>query len=984
MRFQDMATALAAAALVVSAGTLSRAQAPAQTPAPAGTPAAGTVQGTPAQDTAKGASLMAEARKALGGEDKFKTVQRLEVKGKSARAQAQTNLEGDFELLFEIPDKYLRKESISLGNAGIDITQILNGTEVSEVATMGQTGGAIGGFDGGDGGGGNRGGRAGNLAGLLGGSVVTAAGNDPESQKEAQHKSISSDMARMRAALLLSITEPVAWVGVAESPDGKADVLEFKTPDGVVTRFLLDATSHMPLLMSWVGIAPQGGNLNRGGGNRGGGGNARRSVRCAAGPPRRRWFCRSAGDTADAPLRLQDGQWNQAAAPDSARPEWRDDRRVSREELQDQSFLQGGHLYKMTRSTFALVALLVAAPAFAQTPAPARPATPAPNAAAQNANQAQLRLIVIDQTSAGIPTATVTLTPSEGEPVTVITDERGVVTVPSLPAGTFKIHIEFSGFDTYEGTLNLRRGANNQTVTMALAGLTQEVVVNSDEQAGGDTRGAAMTTTLTKEEIAALPDTQEDLQTFLEELAGPGGATFFLNGFRGGRLPTKDEIRTIRIRSNSFAADGHDSGGRTGIEIITRPSTGSYQGGMTFGYQGDKLSARNPQAMEETPEGTKQIQLQFRGPIIRNKTSFSLNVSGNNQYRSIAQIALDQSGNPLGTQVRVPTETRNVSGNIEHALTAGSTLRLAYQGTQSEGSNQGLTNFDYTERARQTESTGNMYRAQVQGLVGQGMLNEIRFEFNRRRNETTSYSNAPAVIVPDAFSSGGAGVFTRNLNQTFEIADNFDFTPIKNHQMRVGLLIEGGLYDFFDETNPNGRTNYASFNDFQIDRKLQFTQRFGLVENSFNQYQAGFYVQDDIKVNNRLSLGIGLRNEMQTRIDDRINLMPRIGFSLNPGGTRTSIRGGYGKYYDWYEASLHDQTLRLDGKAQVDLLTIFDTNWTSPGDPSSTRTAKRSWWMPTRDRRVLARATAQWQHRVSSCLTCTSFRSAWIASCGRA
>jgi hypothetical protein len=478
----------------------------------------------------------------------------------------------------------------------------------------------------------------------------------------------------------------------------------------------------------------------------------------------------------------------------------------------------------MTRSTFALVALLVAAPAFAQTPAPARPATPAPNAAAQNANQAQLRLIVIDQTSAGIPTATVTLTPSEGEPVTVITDERGVVTVPSLPVGTFKIHIEFSGFDTYEGTLNIRRGANNQTVTMALAGLTQEVVVNSDEQAGGDTRGAAMTTTLSKEEIAALPDTQEDLQTFLEELAGPGGATFFLNGFRGGRLPTKDEIRTIRIRSNSFAADGHDSGGRTGIEIITRPSTGSYQGGMTFGYQGDKLSARNPQAMEETPEGTKQIQLQFRGPVVRNKTSFSLNVSGNNQYRSIAQIALDQSGNPLGTQVRVPTETRNVSGNIEHALTAGSTLRLAYQGTQSEGSNQGLTSFDYTERARQTESTGNMYRAQVQGLVGQGMLNEIRFEFNRRRNETTSYSNAPAVIVPDAFSSGGAGVFTRNLNQTFEIADNFDFTPIKNHQMRVGLLIEGGLYDFFDETNPNGRTTYASFNDFQIDRKLQFTQ----------------------------------------------------------------------------------------------------------------------------------------------------------------
>jgi hypothetical protein len=63
---------------------------------------------------------------------------------------------------------------------------------------------------------------------------------------------------------------------------------------------------------------------------------------------------------------------------------------------------------------------------------------------------------------------------------------------------------------------------------------------------------------------------------------------------------------------------------------------------------------------------------------------------------------------------------------------------------------------------------------------------------------------------------------------------------------------------------------------------------------------------------------------MQTRIDDRINLMPRVGFSLNPGGTRTSIRGGYGKYYDWYDSSLYDQTLRLNGVNQIDLLTTFD------------------------------------------------------------
>ena len=54
-------------------------------------------------------------------------------------------------------------------------------------------------------------------------------------------------------------------------------------------------------------------------------------------------------------------------------------------------------------------------------------------------------------------------------------------------------------------------------------------------------------------------------------MAGGSGAVFQVNGFRGGRLPSRDEIRQIRFRTNSFSADNHDAG-RTQIEIITRPN----------------------------------------------------------------------------------------------------------------------------------------------------------------------------------------------------------------------------------------------------------------------------------------------------------------------------------------------------------------------------------------------------------------------------
>src|SRR5262245_35792291 len=90
-------------------------------------PPAGTVTGTPANDTAKGATLLAEARKALGGDDKFKNIKTLEVKGKSARAQQQATLQGDFEIQIEVPGKYRRKEALGVQDFNVDLIQLVNG-----------------------------------------------------------------------------------------------------------------------------------------------------------------------------------------------------------------------------------------------------------------------------------------------------------------------------------------------------------------------------------------------------------------------------------------------------------------------------------------------------------------------------------------------------------------------------------------------------------------------------------------------------------------------------------------------------------------------------------------------------------------------------------------------------------------------------------------------------------------------------------------
>jgi hypothetical protein len=272
-----------------------------------------------ANDTVKGAALLGEARKALGGDDKFAAVKRLEAKGISRRAQGNQSIEGDVQIFFELPDKYRRNEELSIGgNAGLVIERVeaLNGNEAWETTSGGNFGGGgfrgggdgggfRGGGDGGFRGGGGGGGRGGAIGELLGGVAnqgQAPAGVDPERLREAQRRQRQQDVARLLLGMLLSTNGQVAWIGTAQSPDGIADVLEITVPDHPAARLLLDTTTHMPLMITWQGAAPRGGNLGR----RGGGGGGRRGDAGGA-PPQ-------FGGRGGAPP--ADGQAPPAQAPD--------------------------------------------------------------------------------------------------------------------------------------------------------------------------------------------------------------------------------------------------------------------------------------------------------------------------------------------------------------------------------------------------------------------------------------------------------------------------------------------------------------------------------------------------------------------------------------------------------------------------------------------------------------------------------------------
>lgn len=238
-------------------------------------------QAPPAKTNAASAtlaqSILSEARKAIGGDDKLAAIKTLEIKGIARRGATDVNLEGDLTISVEMPAKYLRKESIILGNAAIDIVEGLNGTEAWQDQKF--SGNMNFGNDdgGGNRGGGNRGGGFPNQQQ----QQANAAAADPAAKAAAEQAQLvarQTEVARVILAILMTTDRPVRYVGQAASPQATAEVIEMDVPDGNPVRILIDTKTYMPLMLTWTGVAQDPiaqlagriGFRGRGRGNRGG------------------------------------------------------------------------------------------------------------------------------------------------------------------------------------------------------------------------------------------------------------------------------------------------------------------------------------------------------------------------------------------------------------------------------------------------------------------------------------------------------------------------------------------------------------------------------------------------------------------------------------------------------------------------------------------------------------------------------------------
>src|SRR5205085_6087269 len=208
----------------------------------------------------------------------------------------------------------------------------------------------------------------------------------------------------------------------------------------------------------------------------------------------------------------------------------------------------------------------------------------------------------------------------------VQTTEQGVAIVQTLMPGRYTIEADFPGFEKRVlADVRIRPGENRQVAILTIQKMETAVTVEQDkQQAASDRNGPSFGTTLTRDQIDALSDDPATLQQQLQDMAGPG-AVIRVDGFEGSPLPAKAQIRSIRISRDQFAAEFHSAGG-VSIEIITQPGLRPLRYNTHVAARGGGLSARSPFVADKGPESNTRFGFGAGGGLVKNKSSFNLNV----------------------------------------------------------------------------------------------------------------------------------------------------------------------------------------------------------------------------------------------------------------------------------------------------------------------------------------------------------------------
>lgn len=425
----------------------------------------------------------------------------------------------------------------------------------------------------------------------------------------------------------------------------------------------------------------------------------------------------------------------------------------------------------------------------------------ADTSAQTRATTADLAGLVVDQSAAVLPGATVTAHNADTNHTrSATTDERGHFLIPALPPGTYDVRAELTGFTLrrLEDVVLTLGSLVDVRLTLHVAGGQETVTVAADASVI-DSQSTVVSSVISQQQIEHLPINGRNFigfslltpgvstdRTPQQGASGTSGLTFAGQRARSNNITvdgldnndvsigsvratfSQEAVREFQVLTNSYSAEfGKASGGV--VNIVTKSGTNTTAGNLFFFLRDGALNAKdhferfNPSGQSidraRAPYAQKQFGGTLGGPLKRDRTFYflsfeRLDVSAHNFVTIDDTTNVTFLGQPLGTPAailrragfavetgHVPYDVRSNQflGKIDHQVNTNNSLTARFN--WANDFNENIEPFGGNvarSRGGVLDSKDRMFALSHMSIRSARMVNEVRFQAASRDQNVNS------------------------------------------------------------------------------------------------------------------------------------------------------------------------------------------------------------------------------------------------------
>ncbi len=420
---------------------------------------------------------------------------------------------------------------------------------------------------------------------------------------------------------------------------------------------------------------------------------------------------------------------------------------------------------------------------------------------------------------------------------------------------------------------------------------------------------------------------------------------------------SQEAVQEFQSATNRFDARLGRSGSGV-MNVVTKSGTNSFHGSAATFFRHDRLqglpatfdrsSGQNP------PFDRQQYAFSLGGPLRRDRAWFFGAFEYRNQDGAVLVGERDVTARLIRRSFSVaPLDDLMSTVRIDLRPSTNDSLafRHSYQEEESVSASTLIRSIGSASQRQSSRNRTHSFLSNYTRVLSPRDVNSFSFSFSNFLNRTVPVTPGPQLTFPSIQDGASFRVPQQTEQKRFQFSDVFttvrgthalsvgaDFQHVRSG-FRLDVFQEGRIElieDFPDfDRNGDGRVDD---NDllFAVTLRSAFPDRPLVIPNANNNHFAVF-IQDDWRIRPNLTLNLGLRWEIDTdvknisrfneinplvqpflsgtRSRDKNNFGPRVGFNWATADGRTSIRGGYGIYYDRVTLQIQSLERGLDGRA---------------------------------------------------------------------